>query len=62
MAFAETAQQSIQEKDHERFGFSDAAPYFEERIGVRYRTLQRYLSVLKGLDRVKALHGPGQAA
>ena len=60
--FAETAALSLREKDYERFGFADAEPYFEERIRISYRTLRRYLSLVEGLERVKALGGQKDAA
>ena len=59
--FAETATVSLREKDYERFGFADAEPYFEERIRISYRTLRRYLSLVEGLERVKALGGQKDA-
>ena len=52
--FAEVAADSIAAKDYERFGYPDADAYFESRIGVRYRTVLRYISILDGLRALPA--------
>lgn len=52
--FCELAQEAIEGKYHERFGFLDESGYFTERIGVPYRTLRRRLAVLEGLRKLPA--------
>ena len=47
--FLELADEAISGKYHEKWGYVDAGPYFEERIGVGYRSLCRRLAVLEGL-------------
>jgi len=45
MAAAEVYHQVHREKLWERRGYADPAPYFEERIGVAYRTFMQALAV-----------------
>lgn len=52
--FVELAREAIDEKIHERFGFLDESAYFQERIGVSYRSLRRGLAVLEGLRKLPA--------
>lgn len=60
MDFADLAAQAIQEKVFESFGYISEESYFEERIGVGYRTLRRWLQARAGIqalpveDRVEA--------
>lgn len=54
LTFCELAQEAIDGKMHERFGFVDEAAYFTERIGVSYRSLRRGLTVLEGLRKLPA--------
>ena len=49
MDFLELADEAIQGKFHERFGFQDASEYFDQRIGFSYRTLCRRMAVLAAL-------------
>lgn len=50
--FCELAEECISGKFYERFGFVDAEPYFQERIGVSYRTLRRRMAILEALHRL----------
>jgi len=52
--FCELAQEAIEGKYHERFGFVDAEPYFQDRIGCSYRSLRKRLAVLEGLRKLPA--------
>lgn len=51
-AFVRLAKECIDEGIWSRFGFDAPAKYFEERIGVSYRSLQRRLSILDGIKRL----------
>lgn len=50
--FCELAQEAIEGKYHEKFGFVDAEPYFQDRIGCSYRSLRKRLAVLEGLRKL----------
>ena len=52
LEFCDWAAECLQEKYYERFGFVDPLPYFEERVGIRYRTLRRFLSVHEAIKRL----------
>jgi hypothetical protein len=60
MDFADLAAQAIKEKVFEHFGYVSEEAYFDERIGVGYRTLKRWLQARSGIqalpveDRVEA--------
>ena len=50
--FCDVAARAIRDGVHERYGYLSEATYFEERIGVSYRTVRRWLSVRAGLERL----------
>ena len=50
--FAALAAEAIKLKIWERFGYLNEAQYFEERVGVSHRTLQRWLQINNGVDRL----------
>lgn len=52
LAFARDASEFIKEGYHVKFGYLDAARYFEDRLGLRWRSVRRYLSVMDGIDRL----------
>ena len=54
MGFIELARECIQEGYHTRWGYVDPEPYFEDRIGVSYRTVRRRLQTLEGVLRLPA--------
>lgn len=47
--FLDLADEAIEGKYYEKWGYVDAQPYFEERIGIGYRTLCRRMATLDGL-------------
>lgn len=50
--FADLAAQAIERKVHESFGYLSEEKYFEERVGVGYRTLRRWLQARAGVQRL----------
>lgn len=50
--FVDLAAEAIDSKVYERFGFVEPARYLEERIGVSYRSVRRWLAVREGLLRL----------
>lgn len=52
LAFAERAQAAIDAGVPARFGYVDPETYFEERIGLSWRSIRRWLAVVEGLRRL----------
>ena len=52
LQLCDLAVQAIAEKVHERFGYDSEARYFDERVGISYRTLRRWLAIHEGLNRL----------
>ena len=52
LVFAQDAAEFIREEYYVRFKFLSAAAYFEERLGLQYRSVRRYLSILEGVERL----------
>lgn len=52
MEFCVYAKECIDNQYYIKFGFVDAAPYFSDRIGIAYRTVRRYLSIVEAIDRL----------
>jgi len=52
--FCELAKTAMQEQWHTRFGFVDARDYFEQRIGLSYRTLRRRFTILEAIEKLPA--------
>ena len=50
--FCALAQTAMTENWHQKFGFVDVSAYFEERVGLSYRTLRRRLAVLEAIQRL----------
>jgi len=54
LAFCDLAKRAIAEGWHHKFGFVDAGTYFEERIGLSYRTLRRRFTILEAIEKLPA--------
>lgn len=52
LQLCDLAVRAIAEKVHERFGYDSEARYFDERVGISYRTLRRWLAIHEGLNRL----------
>ena len=52
MEFVTLARQAMAENWHQKFGFVDPSAYFEQRVGLSYRTLRRRLSILEAIERL----------
>lgn len=62
-AFIATAVEAFEAKVWERYGHEDPGPYFDERIGVGYRTVRRWLTVHQAVGRLpEAEHAEARAA
>ena len=48
----ELANEVIEKHHYATFGYNNPARYFEERLGIAYRTVRKYLAVLAALGRV----------
>lgn len=57
-AFVRLAKECIDEGLWARFGFDGPAKYFEDRIGISYRSLTRRLSILEGIKRLPEAEQP----
>jgi hypothetical protein len=51
-AFCAVAQIAMAENWHQKFGFVDASAYFDERVGLSYRTVRRRLTILEAIQRL----------
>ena len=56
--FVETARQAVEAKVWERFGFVDAKPYWEQRIGLKFRTVHRWLAIGDAVHRLPEAEQP----
>ncbi len=52
LEFCELARHVQKEGWHTRFGYVDIGDYFEERIGLSYRTLRRRFAVLEAIEKL----------
>ena len=52
LEFCAVAQTAMAENWHLKFGFVDASDYFEQRVGLSYRTLRRRLTILESIQRL----------
>ena len=52
LAFCALAQQAMLENWHQKFGYVDASTYFDERVGLSYRTVRRRLVILESIQRL----------
>ncbi len=52
LAFCEVAKTAMAEGWHQKFGYVDASAYFDERIGLSYRTVRRRLAILEAIQRL----------
>ena len=52
LEFCALAQTAMAENWHLKFGFVDASDYFEQRVGLSYRTLRRRLTILESIQRL----------
>ena len=43
--FVDLAARAIDEQVYVHFGFTDPLPYFQQRVGIKYRTVKRWLSI-----------------
>jgi hypothetical protein len=50
--FVDLAARAIDEQVYVHYGFSDPFPYFEQRIGIKYRTVKRWLSIREAVARL----------
>lgn len=56
--FCAVAQTAMAENWHLKFGFVDASDYFEQRVGLSYRTLRRRLTILESIQRLPEAEQP----
>jgi hypothetical protein len=52
LEFCGVAQTAMNENWHQKFGFVDASDYFDQRIGLSYRTVRRRLAILEAIQRL----------
>lgn len=52
LAFCALAQTAMLENWHQKFGYVDASTYFDERVGLSYRTVRRRLVILESIQRL----------
>lgn len=52
LEFCGVAQTAMAENWHQKFGFVDASAYFDQRIGLSYRTVRRRLAILEAIQRL----------
>lgn len=52
LAFCAVAQTAMADNWHQKFGFVDASAYFDERVGLSYRTVRRRLAILEAIQRL----------
>ena len=50
--FCTLAKQAMEQGWHTRFGFVDPGDYFEERIGLSWRTLRRRFTILEAIEKL----------
>jgi hypothetical protein len=50
LAWARVAREAIESEDYLRFGFENVRDYFDQRVGVAYRTAAKYIAVVNALD------------
>lgn len=56
--FCRLAEECIEQNHWARFGYPGPQEYFEERVGISYRSLRRRLSVLEALKRLPEAERP----
>ncbi len=52
LEFCALAQTAMADNWHQKFGYVDASAYFDERVGLSYRTVRRRLAVLEAIQRL----------
>ena len=52
LEFCAVAQTAMAENWHQKFGFVDAGDYFDQRVGLSYRTVRRRLTILEAIQRL----------
>ena len=52
LAFCDLAKEAMEQGWHTRFGYVDPGDYFEERIGLSWRTLRRRFTILEAIARL----------
>ena len=51
-AFVDLAARAIDEQVYVHYGFRDSMAYFESRVGIKYRTVKRWLSIRTAVQRL----------
>ena len=52
LEFCALAQTAMADNWHQKFGYVDASAYFDERVGLSYRTVRRRLAILEAIQRL----------